>query len=82
MTKKDYSEGCHTHLLTDIDSILQQGLSKAYKAVDNQYRIKAQDSADHGEKLIEMLAVDLTFSRATIFSIVAFYRIFPICRDN
>ncbi|MCK5290373.1 MAG: DUF1016 family protein, partial [Candidatus Aenigmarchaeota archaeon] len=82
----------YSYLLADIGSILQQGLSKAYKAVDNlkvqtywqigerivREELRHKNRADYGGKLIEMLAVDLKFSRATMFSIIAFYRTYPI----
>jgi len=85
--KSDYS-----FLLNDIRSILDRALSKAYKAVDNirvqtywqigerivREELQHKDRADYGGKLIEMLAVDLKFSRATMFSIIAFYRTYPI----
>ena len=89
--KKEVSEDYYM-LLKDIRSILDRGLTKAYKAVDNirvqiywqigerivREELQHKERADYGEKLIENLAIDLKFSRATMFSIIAFYRTYPI----
>jgi predicted nuclease of restriction endonuclease-like (RecB) superfamily len=81
----------YNSLLNDIKSILQKGLTKAYKAVDN---IKVQTywqigeriireeinqkRADYGKRVIESLADDLRCSRALMFEVVQFYRTYPI----
>ncbi len=82
----------YNQILGDIRSILQKGVSKAYKAVDNlkvqtywqigerivRDELEHKGRADYGKQIIEKLAIDLEFSRATMFSIVAFYRTYPI----
>jgi len=82
----------YNSLLADIDSILHQGLSKAYKAVDNlkvqtywqigerivREELRHKDRADYGRHVIEKLASDLDVSRRFMFEIVQFYRVYPI----
>ena len=79
-------------LLPDIKSILQKGLTKAYKAVDNikvqtywqigerivREELAWKDRADYGKRLIENLALDLGFKRKDLYLIVQFYRTYPI----
>lgn len=79
-------------LLKDIKSILQQGLSKAYKAVDN---LKVQtywqvgerivreefihkERADYGKSLIKNLVNDLGIAERNLHNSIRFYRIYPI----
>ena len=82
----------YNQILGDIRSILKKGVSKAYKAVNNlrvqtywqigerivRDELEHKGRADYGKQIIEKLAIDLEFSRATMFSIVAFYRTYPI----
>ncbi len=82
----------YSQLLKDIKSILQQGLSKAYKAVDNlkvqtywqigervvREELEHKERADYGQRVVEHLATDLQMSRSAMFSIVAFYKTYPI----
>ena len=84
---KDYDA-----LLTDIKSILQKGLTKAYKAVVNikvqtywqigerivREELAWKDRADYGKRLIENLALDLDFRRDDIYRFVQFYKTYPI----
>lgn len=85
--KEDYRS-----LLNDIKSILNKGLTKAYKAVDNlkvqtywqigerivREELSHKERADYGVKLIESLAVDLGFSRDELYRIVQFHKVYPI----
>jgi len=84
-------EGYET-LLSDIKSILQRGLSKAYQAVDNlkvqtywqigerivREELAHKDRADYGEELIKRLSFDLGLHERTLYRIVRFYNIYPI----
>ncbi|MFH0752334.1 MAG: PDDEXK nuclease domain-containing protein [archaeon] len=79
-------------LLKDVKSILQKGITKAYKAVDNikvqtywqvgerivREELGRKDRADYGKKIIDNLAVDLGFKRAELYRIVQFYETYPI----
>ncbi len=79
-------------LLTDIKSILQRGLTKAYKAVDNikvqtywqigerivREELGQKGRADYGKRLIDNLAIDLGFRRRELYLIVQFYKTYPI----
>ncbi len=98
MTKKivlkadDQELSGYNSLLADIDSILHQGLSKAYKAVDNlkvqtywqigervvREELKHKDRADYGRHIIEKLAYDLNFRKDELYRIVQFYNVYPI----
>ncbi len=89
--KKERSPDYHL-LLRDIKSILDRGLTKAYKAVDNlkvqtywqigerilREELQRKERADYGEKLIDNLACDLGFRRDELYRIVQFYKTYPI----
>ncbi len=89
---KDLDTNNYNTIRDDIRSILNKGVSKAYKAVDKlrvqtywqigerivREELKHKQRADYGKTVIEKLAIDLKLSRATMFSIVAFYRTYPI----
>lgn len=89
--KKEEVEG-YDQLLRDIKSILQSGLSKAYKAVDNlrvqtywqvgerivREELEHKDRADYGKRVMEDLAKDLGFRRDELYRIVQFYKTYPI----
>ncbi len=82
----------YTALLKDIKSLLQRGLVKAYKAVDNikvqtywqigeriiREELGHKGRADYGKKLINNLASDLGFKRDELYRIVQFYKVYPI----
>lgn len=81
----------YSALLRDIKSILQKGLTKAYKAVDNikvqtywqiGERIAREEinqkRADYGEEIIKKLAVDLKVHERTLYRILKFYKTYPI----
>lgn len=84
--------GEYEQLLKDIKSILQRGVTKAYKAVDNlkvqtywqigerivREELSHKDRADYGQRLIEKLASDLGFRRDEVYRIVQFYKTYPI----
>ena len=81
----------YNSLLRDIKSILEKGLTKAYKAVDN---IKVQtywqvgerivrdeiqfQRADYGQQIIKQLATDLDLHERTMYRILKFYKTYPI----
>ncbi len=82
----------YKQLLNDVKSILQKGLSKAYKAVDNikvqtywqigerivREELQQKDRADYGKKIIDSLSKDLKIDRRLFYRIVKFYRLYPI----
>ena len=81
----------YSSLLKDIKSILQKGLTKAYKAVDN-IKVQAywqigerivreeinQKRAGYGKEVIKKLSVDLTIHERTLYRILKFYKAYPI----
>ncbi|MBU4242655.1 MAG: DUF1016 family protein [Nanoarchaeota archaeon] len=87
LTKNNYAA-----LLKDIKSILEKGLCRAYKAVDNikvqtywqigerivREELTHKDRADYGKKIINNLAKDLGINRRLFYRIVKFYRQYPI----
>ncbi len=81
----------YDNLLNDIKSILQKGLTKAYKAVDNikvqtywqiGERIAREEldqkRADYGKKIIALLAPETGMDEQTLRHIIKFYRTYPI----
>ncbi|MEA3343382.1 MAG: PDDEXK nuclease domain-containing protein, partial [archaeon] len=82
----------YNNLLADIDSILHQGLSKAYKAVDNlkvqtywqigerivREELEHKDRAGYGKNIIDNLAKDLGIGKVNLHYMVRFYTIYPI----
>lgn len=82
----------YNHLLSDINIILQQGRTKAYKAVDNlkvqtywqigerivREELRHKERADYGKRLIENLANDLGVGKVNLHYMVRFYIIYPI----
>ncbi len=82
----------YSQLLKEVKSILQTGLGRAYKAVDNikvqtywqmgeriiREELQHKDRAGYGEKLVDYLAKDLSFRRDELYRIVQFYRTYPI----
>lgn len=82
----------YVQLLEDIKSILQKGLYRAYKAVDNirvqtywqvgerivREELKHKNRADYGQKIIKKLARDLIISERNLYNIIEFYRTYPI----
>ncbi|RLG13883.1 MAG: hypothetical protein DRN71_03990 [Candidatus Nanohalarchaeota archaeon] len=81
----------YNQLLVDIRSILDRGLSKAYKAVDNlkvqtYWQIGErvvreeinQKRAGYGEEIVKKLSVDLDIHERTLYRVVKFYNIYPI----
>ncbi len=82
----------YNNLLNDIKSILQKGLTKAYKAVDNikvqtywqigervvREELKHGERADYGRKIITHLSGDLKIDRRLFYRVVKFHRLYPI----
>ena len=82
---------CYNQLLGDVRSILQRGLSKAYKAVDN-LRVQTywqigerivreeinQKRAGYGEEIVKKLSVDLDIHERTLYRVLKFYKVYPI----
>ncbi len=82
----------YNHLLADIGSILQQGLSRAYKAVDNlkvqtywqigeriaREELRHKERADYGKEVIKLLSLDLNIAEQTLRHMIRFYRTYPI----
>ena len=78
----------YQHLLGDIQSLIDKGKYKAYKAFDNilvqtnwqigerivREELKQKDRADYGKFLISNLALDLSIDRKELYKIVKFYR--------
>lgn len=89
--QKTKHEG-YEQILRDVKSILQRGLTKAYKAIDNirvqtywqigerivREELSHKDRADYGQGLIEKLSNDLGFRRDELYRIVQFYKTYPI----
>ena len=92
MNKNRLTDKNYVALLKELRSILQRGLGKAYKAVDNvkvqtywqlgerivREELGQKDRADYGKKLIDNLAVDMDFRRDDIYRFVQFYKTYPI----
>jgi len=91
IVKKEKLEG-YEQLLNDIKSILQTGLSKAYKAVDNikvqtywqigerivREELQHKERADYGKKIITLLAPEISMDEQTLRHMIKFYRTYPI----
>ena len=85
------SEG-YQNFLREIQGLLEKGLHKAYKAVDNikvqtywqigerivREELEHKNRAEYGKFLIKNLARDLNFSRLLLYEIVKFYNLYPI----
>ncbi len=94
MSNKSEKVSCsdYSFLLNDVRSIIDQGLSKAYKAVDNlkvqtywqigervvREELNHKDRAGYGKNIIEKLSRDLNIDRRLFYRIVRFYRLYPI----
>jgi len=82
----------YSSLLSDIRSILDKNLSRAYQAVDNikvqtfwqigerivREELAHKNRADYGKSIIRYLAEDLNIDRIELYRIVKFYRTYPI----
>ncbi|NOQ55547.1 MAG: DUF1016 family protein [Nanohaloarchaea archaeon] len=89
---KDLDTNNYNQILTDIRSILQKGISKAYKAVDNlkvqtywqigerivREELNHKDRANYGKGLIKKLSSDLNIHERTLYRILKFYNVYPI----
>ncbi len=88
---KEIKFNFYNNLLEDIKSILQKGLTKAYKEVDNikvqtywqigerivREEIK-QKRAGYGKEIIKKLSMDLKIHERTLYRVVKFYKEYPI----
>jgi hypothetical protein len=84
----------YRNLLNELKSILNKGLARAYKAVDNikvqtywqigerivREELNNKNRADYGKYLINQLSEDLLINRQRLYEIVKFYRCFEIVR--
>jgi len=82
----------YSSLLSDIRSILDKNLSRAYQAVDNikvqtywqigeriaRDELAHQERADYGKRVVAKLAKDLGISKRLLFEIITFYKAYPI----
>ncbi len=82
----------YSQLLEEIKSILQRGLGKAYKAVDNirvqtywqvgerivREELTHKDRAGYGDELVKKLSADLDIHERTLYRIWHFYKAYPI----
>ena len=89
--KAERLEG-YDELLYDIKGLLEKAEYHAYKAVDNirvqtyqqigerivREELQHKERADYGKRVVEILAVDLGFTRRLMFEIVQFYKTYPI----
>ncbi|KPA16069.1 protein containing DUF1016 [Candidatus Magnetomorum sp. HK-1] len=93
--KKEIDTKVYLNLLQEVKGILDTGLHKVYKAVDNikvqtywqvgerivREELKHKDRADYGGYLIENLAKDLGFRKRRLQEIIQFFRTYPIVRS-
>lgn len=82
----------YQNLLTDVQSLINKGKYKAYKAFDNilvqtnwqigerivREELENKDRADYGKYLIRNLALDLNIDRKELYKVVKFYRVYEI----
>ncbi len=85
------SEG-YRNLLNELKSILNKGLAKAYKAVDNikvqtywqigerivRDEIENKERADYGKKLVAQISFDLGINKRELYRIIRFFKLYPI----
>ena len=85
----------YQHLLTDIQSLIDKGKYKAYKAFDNilvqtnwqigerivREELKQKGRAGYGKQLIFNLADDLGIKWQRLYEIIDFYKSYPIFRS-
>ncbi|HQN73729.1 MAG TPA: PDDEXK nuclease domain-containing protein [bacterium] len=78
------------NLLNELKSILNKGLARAYKAVDNikvqtywqigerivRDEIENKERADYGQFLIKNIAADLNIDQKELYKIVKFFRLY------
>ncbi|MBF0474718.1 MAG: DUF1016 family protein [Deltaproteobacteria bacterium] len=96
MTDKNLTikDNDYQNLVKDLKSLIDKGLNKAYKAVDNikvqtywqigerivREELKHKDRAEYGKHLIDNLTVDLNLRRQFLYEVIQFYRVYPIVR--
>ena len=90
--QKNLDVANYNQMLFDVKSILKNGLSKAYKAVDNlkvqtywqigerivREELDNKDRADYGKEILKKLSVDLGMHERTLYRILKFYTAYPI----
>ena len=82
----------YSSLLSDVRSILDKNLSRAYQAVDNikvqtfwqigerivREELAHKERADYGKKVVPSLSFDLNYPESNLWRMVQFYRCYPI----
>ncbi|HPA56150.1 MAG TPA: PDDEXK nuclease domain-containing protein, partial [bacterium] len=80
------------NLLNELKSILNKGLARAYKAVDNikvqtywqigerivREEIENKERADYGQLLVKNLSMDTNIGESLLYEIIRFYKAYPI----
>ena len=92
MVKKELHVKYYTNLLKDIKAILNKGLTKAYKAVDNlkvqtywqigerivREELEHKNRTYYGKRIVDMLSEELNIDRGLFYRTVKVYRLYPI----
>jgi len=82
----------YRNLLNELKSILNKGLARAYKAVDNikvqtywqigerivRDEIENKERADYGQLLVKNLSIDTNIGESLLYEIIRFYKAYPI----
>lgn len=85
----------YTSLLGELKSIINNGKSRAYKAVDNikvqtywqigerviREEFNNKNRADYEQYLVNNLAIDLNIRKRFLYEIIKFYKVYPIVRS-
>ncbi|HQO93073.1 MAG TPA: PDDEXK nuclease domain-containing protein, partial [bacterium] len=80
------------NLLNELKSILNKGLARAYKAVDNikvqtywqigekivRNEIENKERADYGKQLVAQISFDLGINKRELYRIIRFFKLYPI----
>ena len=79
-------------LLNELKSILNKGLARAYKVVDNikvqtywqigerivRDEIENKERADYGKQLVAQISFDLGINKRELYRIIRFFKLYPI----
>jgi hypothetical protein len=82
----------YRNLLNELKSILNKGLARAYKAVDNikvqtywqigerivRDEIENKERADYGKQLVVQISFDLGINKRELYRIIRFFKLYPI----
>ncbi|HQN73872.1 MAG TPA: PDDEXK nuclease domain-containing protein [bacterium] len=82
----------YRNLLNELKSILNKGLARAYKAVDNikvqtywqigekivRNEIENKERADYGKQLVAQISFDLGINKRELYRIIRFFKLYPI----